>query len=440
MEPVSRFEAMHEGGLTLIDPTIDQLLDEHPPARTDPLTFLRAQFDAGLAYVWFPSGYGGLGQPLDLQAHVDERLRLAGGPPSGRVTNAIAAGQGAASILAYGQEELKRRCLRPLFTGEMMGCQLYSEPGSGSDLASLATRAVRHGDEWIVNGQKVWTSGADHADIAILLARTDPDAPKHAGLTQFVMDMHDPGVEVRPLRQMTGEAEFNEVFLTDVRVPDSNRLGDVNEGWAVSQHTLVHERYNMPRVPTRGEGHISRAVAAWNARLDKTSPEARTIRAELMRHWVQSEVVRLLQVRAGVLRANGTSGPEGSVGKLAVSVAGRRLTEWAPAIVGPGAMLLPEGYDDDGADPGARRPARRSVPLACVASPGGAIAGGTDQIQRNIIGDRVLGLPREPAADRGISWNRTLRNDGEPDGGPDGVAVVKLPKPREELSRAEERA
>ncbi len=197
------------------------------------------------------------------------------------------------------------------FTAEMMGCQLYSEPGSGSDLASLSTRAERHGDDWIVNGQKVWTSGGQAADMAILLARTDPDAPKHAGLTQFVLDMHAPGVEVRPLRQMTGGAEFNEVFLTDVRVPDAERLGEINQGWSVSQHTLVLERYSMPQTPGRGEGAISVAVAAWQARPDQSSAAALALRAELMRHWVDAEVVRLLQLRAGVLRSQGSSGARG---------------------------------------------------------------------------------------------------------------------------------
>src|SRR3984957_6986895 len=252
---------MEATDLTLTDHILDRLLDDHPPDRTDPVAFLRAQFDAGLAYVWYPLGHGGLGLPIDAQRHVDERLAAVGAPPTGRVTNASAGGQGAASILAYGSEEQKRRYLGPLFTAEMMGCQLYSEPGSGSDLASLATRAELHGDEWIVNGQKVWTSGGHRADMAILLARTDPDLPKHAGLTQFVLDMHAPGVEVRPLRQMTGGTEFNEVFLTDVRVPDAERLGDINDGWAVSQHTLVYERYNMPQMPGRGEGPIALAVA-----------------------------------------------------------------------------------------------------------------------------------------------------------------------------------
>ena len=394
----------------LVDAAVARLLEENPPGSTDPVTFLRAQFDTGLAYVWFPVGYGGLDQPIALQSRVDRRMAEAGAPPSGRMTNAIAAGQGAATILAYGSEEQKRRYLRPLFTAEMMGCQLYSEPGSGSDLASLATRAERDGQEWVVNGQKVWTSGAEGADMAILLARTDPDVPKHAGLTQFVLDMHAPGVDVRPLRQMTGSAEFSEVFLTDVRVPDAERLGPVNEGWKVSQHTLVYERYNMPEVPARGQGAVAAAVDAWVARADKTSPAARALRAELMRHWVEAEVVRLLQMRAGVLRAHGSSGPEGSLGKLAVSRAGRNLAEWAPVLLGPAGAVVEQGYTSQPGSSGVGRRGRRGLAMDCVGSPSTAIAGGTDQIQRNIIGDRVLGLPREPAVDRGVPWSRTLRN------------------------------
>jgi len=402
---------MEDADRALIDKTVEQLLEEFPPATSDPVEFLRAQFDAGLAYVWFPPGFGGLGQPIGEQQRVDLRLAAAGAPPSGRVTNPIAAGQGAASIVTYGSDDQKRRLLRPLFSGEIKGCQLYSEPGSGSDLASLSTRAVRDGDDWIVNGQKVWTSGGHLADIGILLARTDPDAPKHAGLTQFVVDMHAPGVEVRPLRQMTGGSEFNEVFFSDVRVPDAERLGGVNDGWTVSQHTLVFERYNMPEVPGRGEGTIAFAVAAWQVRTDKTSPAARVLRAELMRHWVDAEIVRLLQMRAGVLRSQGSSGPEGSLGKLAVSRLGRSLGEWAPVLLGPGGMLVEEGYDATGEKTvfGSRR-SSANLTMACVGSPASAIAGGTDEIQRNIIGDRVLGLPREPAPDRGLPWSQILRN------------------------------
>jgi alkylation response protein AidB-like acyl-CoA dehydrogenase len=206
---------------------------------------------------------------------------------------------------------------------------------------------------------------------------------------------------------MTGGAEFNEVFLTNVRVPDSERLGDVNEGWAVSQHTLVFERYNMPQ--GRGQGPMSMVVSAWKTRSDKTSAAAVALKAELMRHWVEFEVVRLLQMRAGEMRSRGTSGPEGSLGKLAVSLASRRLAEWAPGMLGPAGMLIEGGYTALGGEPGATR-GPRSVAMACVGSPGMAIAGGTDQIQRNIIGDRVLRMPREPAAHRGIPWSQTVRN------------------------------
>jgi alkylation response protein AidB-like acyl-CoA dehydrogenase len=261
----------------------------------------------------------------------------------------------------------------------------------------------------------VWTSGAHRAKWAIVLARTDPDAVKHAGLTQFVLDMTDPGVTVRPLRQMSGGVEFNEVFLNDVRIPDSERLGGVGDGWAVSQHTLVYERYNMPRVSGRGEGMIAPLVDAWEARADKTSPAARALKNELMRHWVDVEVLRLLQLRASVARAQGKTGAEGSLGKLAVSILMRRLGEWAPVLLGAEGMLI-DNYDapEEVEVPTARRGSTTDGPYvlqkSCVNSPGIAIAGGTDQIQRNIIGDRVLGLPREPAADKGLPWSQTLRS------------------------------
>ncbi len=221
-------------------------------------------------------------------------------------------------------------------------------------------------------------------------------------------------MEVRPLRQITGDAEFNEVFLTDVRIPDSERLGEVGDGWRGSQHTLVFERYNMPRVPGRGTGQIALAVEAWQRRDDKTSSAARALREELIRFWVDYEVLRLLQWRAGELRASGNAGPEGSLGKLAVSTIGRRFGQWAANLLGPEGMLV-DGYDlPEASAPGRRAdPARRGthdLQRACVGSPSTAIAGGTDQIQRNIIGDRVLGLPREPMVDRDRPWNEVPRN------------------------------
>ena len=388
----------------------EELIRANPPAATEPVAFLRAQYDAGLAWVHFPVGWGGLGVSSDLQRVVDDRLAAAGAPPSGKVSNPIGAGQIATTILTFGSEDQKRRYLRPIFATEQYWCQLFSEPGSGSDLASLATRGERDGDEWVVNGQKVWTSGAHQSQYAIALVRTDPELEKHAGLTQFVVDMRAPGVEVRPLRQMSGGAEFNEVFLTDVRIPDSERLGDVGAGWSVSNTTLMAERYNMPQIPARGEGPIGLAVGLWKARADKSSPYALALRGRLMAHWVDAEVLRLLQARAAAMQAAGTAGAEGSLGKLAVAVAGRSLAAFAVELLGMEGTLI-DGYDNVSSDFGRRTyGGPYGAQRAFVGSPGMSIAGGTDDIQRNIVGERVLGLPREPAPDRGVAWSQTLRN------------------------------
>ena len=219
---------------------VQDLLAAHDPAATPRLDFLRARFDAGLAWVHYPAGLGGLGLSRELQAMVDAEFAAAGAPDNEPGRIGIGLGMAAPTILRFGSHEQQRRYLRPLWTGEEVWCQLFSEPGAGSDLAALATRAVRVragprlgrrcGADWVVDGQKVWTSTAHNARWAILVARTDPDVPKHQGLTYFICDMTAPGVEVRPLRQLTGEAEFNEVFLTGVRIPDAHRLGAVGDG------------------------------------------------------------------------------------------------------------------------------------------------------------------------------------------------------------------
>jgi len=391
----------------------DRLLGDVPPISTPAAVFLRAQYDAGLAWVHHPEGYGGRAASIEDQAAVDDRLAAAGAPLSGRTTNAIGAGQCAATVLAFGSEEQKRRYLPAVFTGEAPWCQLFSEPGAGSDLASLATRAVLDGNEWVVNGQKVWTSGATEARFALLLARTDPDAQKHAGITALAIDMHAPGVEVRPLRQMDGGSDFNEVFLHDVRIPDRERLGDVGAGWSVSQQTLLHERYNMPRVPERGDGPISLAVAAWRAREDGATPVALALKDRLMARWADAEVMRLLQLRASAARAVGGGGAEGSLGKLAMSKVSRELADLMPALVGVEATLI-DGYDVYREPVTGRRGPVDVGPFAIqhflLRSPGTSIAGGTDEIQRNIIGERVLGLPREPNPERGVPWSKTLRS------------------------------
>src|SRR3954471_21055785 len=263
---------------------VREFLAGHDPAALDRSTFLRARFDAGLAWISFPAGLGGLGAPRALQPVVDAEFAAAGAPDNQPLRIGIGLGMAAPTILRHGTDEQRQRFLRPLWTGEEVWCQMFSEPGAGSDLAVVATRAVRDGDDGVVPGQKVWTSMAHEARWAILIAGTDPDVPKHQGLTYFAVDMTAPGVEVRPLRQITGEAEFNEVFLTDVRIPDADRIGQVGEGWKVANATLMSERVSIgaSRAAERESGMIASAARTWRSR-----PELRTpgLHDRMMRLW-----------------------------------------------------------------------------------------------------------------------------------------------------------
>ncbi|OQO93681.1 acyl-CoA dehydrogenase [Saccharomonospora piscinae] len=374
-------------------------LAAHDPAGTDRLDFLRARFDAGLAWVHFPEGLGGLDAPRALQSVVDAAFAAAGAPDNDPRRNGIGLGMAAPTILTVGTDEQRQRFLPPLWTGEEVWCQLFSEPGAGSDLAALATRAVRDGDDWVVTGQKVWTSSAHTARWAILLARTDPDAPKHRGLTYFVCDMTAPGVEVRPLRQLTGEAEFNEVFLTDVRVPDAHRLGAVGEGWRVAQTTLMNERVAIGgHAAPRESGMLGRVAATWRDR-----PSARTAEshARLLRLWAEQEAFRLAGVRLRQQLAAGAPGPEGSAMKLAFA----RLAQ-------AGSALELELLGEDGLrydDWSLRRPdlvdfTGREAGYRYLRAKGNSIEGGTSEVLRNIIAERVLGLPAEPRTDKDVAW------------------------------------
>ncbi|MEU7157014.1 acyl-CoA dehydrogenase family protein [Streptomyces chrestomyceticus] len=375
------------------------LLAAHPPATTAPLDFLRARFDAGLAWVHFPRGLGGLDAPRALQAVVDAELEAAGAPDNNPRRIGIGLGMAAPTILRFGTDEQKKRFLRPLWTGEEVWCQLFSEPGAGSDLAALATRAVRDGDHWTVDGQKVWTSGAHQARWAILIARTDPELPKHRGITYFVCDMTDPGVEVRPLRQITGEAEFNEVFLTGVRIPDAHRLGEVGEGWKVAQTTLMNERVAIggARLPREG-GMIGVAAQAWRER-----PGARThdLHQRLLRHWVDAEVARLTGERLRQQLAKGQPGPEGSGMKLAFARLAQQISGWEVEFLADEGLLYdawtlrrPEGVDFTGREAGYRY----------LRAKGNSIEGGTSEVLLNIVAERVLGLPPEPRTDKDVAW------------------------------------
>ncbi|HET9138073.1 acyl-CoA dehydrogenase family protein [Actinophytocola sp.] len=376
-----------------------ELLAAHDPATTEPLEFLRARFDAGLAWVHFPVGLGGLGVPRELQSVVDIELAAAGAPDNDPRRIGIGLGMAAPTILAFGTEEQKQRFLRPLWTGEEVWCQLFSEPGAGSDLASAGTRAVRDGDDWIVTGQKVWTSGAHLAQWAILLTRSDPDVPKHLGMTYFLVDMTAPGVEVRPLRQITGEAEFNEVFLTEVRIPDSLRLGAVGDGWRVAQATLMNERVAIGGRPVPREGGMIGSVAGtW-----RDHPELRTAGTHdrLLELWVQAEALRLAGMRLRQQLAAGTPGPEGSAMKLTFARLQQQLSGLEVTFLGEEGLRYddwtlrrPETIDFYGRDAGYRY----------LRAKGNSIEGGTSEILRNIISERVLGLPSEPRVDKDVPW------------------------------------
>jgi alkylation response protein AidB-like acyl-CoA dehydrogenase len=282
---------------------------------------------------------------------------------------------------------------------------MFSEPGAGSDVASLSTRAVRDGDEWLLNGQKVWTTLAHVARYGIIIARTDPEQLKHKGLTMFVVDMQAPGVEVRPLVQATGEAEFNEVYFTDVRIPDAERLGDVGHGWSVSLTTLMNERVSIGgQVHPRGSGLIAVAMRMYADHASDVGPAARD---ELARLWIDAEVNRLTNIRASQARKQGTPGPEGSVGKLAMALLNQRIMNFSLDVMGADAMLYPSGY-----------PMSRPTTAMDLSNPqkaflrvqANSIEGGTTFIMKNILGERVLGLPGDIRVDKDRPWSEVPRS------------------------------
>ena len=375
----------------------ERLLAELPPRQTEPVTFLGRQYDLGLAWVHFPEGYGGLGLSPRLQKAVNETLWAAGAPYAGS-RNPIGHGMGAPTVVTHGSDAQKRRYLRPLFTNEEIWCQLFSEPGAGSDVASLSTRAVRDGDEWVVNGQKVWTTLAHVARFGMIVARTDPNAPKHKGLTYFVVDMHTPGVEVRPLYQITGEAEFNEVYFADVRIPDAERLGEVGEGWRVSLTTLMNERVAIGgQTAARGSGFVGELMKVYA----RTGPHGAATRDRLMALWTRAEVLRLTNIRGSQQRAMGTPGPEGSIGKLALAELHKEITNCALDLEGANGMLFPEGY------PMARPETTalwRSAQQSFLRSRANSIEGGTTEIMKNILAERVLGLAGDVRVDKDKPW------------------------------------
>ena len=344
------------------------------------------RFDAGLGYISGPEQYGGRGLPSAYDrayAQLEAKYAI---PDQGFF--GIGLGMVAPTILAHATDPVKEAYLQKMYRGDIVGAQLFSEPGAGSDLAGLQTKAVRDGDEWILTGQKVWTSGAPYSDIGEIICRTDADQPKHKGLTGFVVDMHAPGVEVRPLRQMTGGASFNEVFFNEVRVPDDHRLGDVNEGWSVALTTLMNERASIGA--GSGGGGLGLANSVRLAEMLRhfgldQDPVHRQALADL---YIKFQVAKFTNQRAlDKIKAGQAPGPEMSIAKMALT---QNLTQTADFVAG---VLGPRLIADTG------EWGTYAWSQFVLGTPGMRIAGGTDEVLRNIVGERVLGLPKDPGID-----------------------------------------
>jgi acyl-CoA dehydrogenase len=361
--------------------------------------FRAKRYDAGLGWITGPRQYGG--RELS-QAHeraygsVESKYSV----PSGSFFG-IGLGMVAPTILAHAQDHVKERYLPALYRGDIVGCQLFSEPGAGSDLAGLTTKAERDGDEWVLNGQKVWTSGAQYSDIGEILCRTDPDQPKHKGLTGFVVDMRAPGVDIRPLRQMTGGASFNEVFFNDVRVPDDHRLGDVNAGWSVALTTLLNERASIGAGGSAGGGigGIGNATRLIEMLRHFGLDQEPVFRDELARVYSGFQVAKWNNQRAmDKIKSGQAPGPELSGAKLSLTQNMRAVTEFVSKVLGPRLV----------ADTGEWGTFSWNKML--LGLPGMRVAGGTDEVLHKIIGEQVLGLPKEPGIDTTSPFKDLLKN------------------------------
>jgi alkylation response protein AidB-like acyl-CoA dehydrogenase len=377
--------------------------------------------DSGWAVPSWPEQWCGHGLPGWADEIVRKEIHRTGavGLPVGPGLNLAAP-----VILAHGNDDLRGRFIRPTLTGELTWCQLFSEPGAGSDLAGLTTRAELDGDEWVINGQKVWTTNAQNADLGLLVARTDWDVPKHDGLTFFVIPIQQPGVEVRPLREMNGHSSFNEVFLTDARLPRDWVIGEAGHGWQVALATLAFERrfgtIPRPRYSSKGRAadearreaeHLFSAYSWYPQRAGRADLVVERARAAGKSNdpVLRQEIARLLSMyristwtalRArAALNLGRTPGPEGSIGKLAASAVARQAAEVHAMIAGAGGMLS-----------GADGPLDGLIAEILVSVPAQSIAGGTDEIQRNILAEKHLGLPREPSADSGLPFRDVPRN------------------------------
>ncbi|MEO8693796.1 MAG: acyl-CoA dehydrogenase family protein [Acidimicrobiales bacterium] len=355
---------------------------------------------SGLVVPSWPREYCGLGLPNRMVRVIEDELR----PYNLGRLNALGLNLAAPALFAHGSEEQRLRFLPPIVRNEEKWCQMFSEPGAGSDLASLATRATRDGDEWVLTGQKVWTTWALESDYGVILARTDADTPKRQGITYFLLHLHQPGVEIRPLKQMTGDmGEFNEVFLEGALVPDSQRVGAIGDGWKVANATLSGERQMVSGSGSGGVGRIGGGgiAAAIRAARENGAWADAIVRQRLMRLYSEDRIRDLTNQRVrATMRAGRSPGAESSIGKVHQGSLNQALQEAIVDLLGPGAMAWPE--TDDGELPYAVHGFLRSR--------ANTIEGGTTEVNKNILGERVLGLPREPDPWHDRPWREVPRS------------------------------
>lgn len=381
---------------------------EHPAGHLETLAhkkaWQRTLYDAGFVGMGWPREYGGQdARPME-QAIVAEEMARANAPGA---INSLALGLIGPTLIVHGSDDQKQRYVRRMLTAEDLWCQLYSEPDSGSDLASLKTSAVRDGEHWLVNGQKVWTSLGPIADFGVLLARTNPRVPKHQGISYFILDMHSPGVEVRPLKQITGSSEFAEIFFTNVTVPAENIIGNEGQGWELAQTTLGFERggNTLARV-TRHQANMQRLIEICRLMSRDSMPvlDDAVVRQKLGRMLVEVEVLRYAGYRIlGKLEQGKRPGSESSVDKLYYSELDKRHQELIQDILGPYGQLEQGVPSELGLNSSTTRGDDSTWAYNFLWSRAGTIYAGSSEIQKNIIGERVLKLPREPRADRAAS-------------------------------------
>ena len=353
----------------------------------------KRKYDAGWACIRWPEEYGGRGASAIEQVIWNQEEGRFATPGS---VFGIGQGMAAPTLMAWASEEHKRAHLPPLASGEHIWCQLFSEPAGGSDLAALRTRAKKDGDEWVLNGQKIWTSGAHYSDYGIVVVRTDPTVPKHKGLSYFFLDMKSPGIDIRPIKQISGGANFNEVYFTDVRVPDDQRLGAVGQGWQVALTTLMNERL---AIGGGGGGVGFRQVLDLARRLELDGAPAiedKQVRAKLATWYAQETGLKYTGYRAlSALSRGETPGPENSIGKLVAASKTQDMASFAMDLLGASGAITDPAYAE----------ARGMFQATFMGSPGGRIAGGSDEIMLNILAERVLGLPQDVRVDKGIPFN-----------------------------------